>query len=184
MNIKVALSNHHVHLTKEVLEILFGKNYELTIKRMLVQKGQFASSETVILEKNGKRLEHIRIVGPCRTYTQVELLKKDCEFLGINPPVRKSGDLKNSETITIIGPLGKYEAKESTIIADTHIHMSSEDLKKFNVMNEQIVSVNINGILFNDVAIKSDESCVLECHMNKDLAEQLNIENGMEVKIC
>lgn len=184
MNIKVALSNHHIHLTKEVLEILFGKDYELTVKRQLVQKGQFASLETVDLEKNGKILEHIRIVGPCRKYTQVELLKKDCEFLDINPPIRKSGDLKNSETITIIGPLGKYEAKESTIIADTHIHMSSEDLRKFNVENGQIVQVNINDNLFNDVSIKSDETCVLECHMNKDIAEQLNIENGMEVKIC
>lgn len=185
MNIKVGVSNHHVHLTKEALETLFGKNYELTIKRELIQKGQYAAEETVTIEKNGKKLEHIRIIGPCRNYTQVELLERDNEYFGINAPLRSSGNLAGSETVTLIGPKGTYVAKESTIIADRHIHMSSEDLKIFNVENGQIVMVKTeSGIILDNVKVKSDDSCVLEFHMNKDEAEDLEIETGMGVTIC
>lgn len=184
MIIKTALSNHHIHVTREVLDILFGKDYKLNIRRMLVQKGQFAAEETVTLVKNNKRIEHVRIVGPCRDYTQVELLERDCEYLEIKPPIRNSGDLKGSESITIVGPNGSYDALGSTIIANRHIHMSSDDLKEFNVSKGQIVTIDVNGCILKDVAIKSDETCILEYHMNKDEAENLNIENGMEVKIC
>jgi len=183
--ISIGVSNHHVHLTREVLDILFGKDYELTNKRNLVQKGQFACEETVTLERNGKTLEHIRIIGPVRNYTQVELLEKDNEYFSIKAPVRSSGDLKGSESITIIGPNGIYEAIESTIVADKHIHMSAEDLIKFNKNNKEIVSVKCeNGVILNDVKIKSDETCVLELHMNKDDAISLGIETGMKVEIC
>lgn len=184
MIIKVALSNHHVHLTKEALDILFGKDYELTVKRPLLQKGQFAAEETVTLVKNNKTLEHIRVVGPVRSYTQVELLDKDNEYFGINAPVRQSGDLKGSETIDIIGPNGTYHAVESTIISNTHIHMSADDLITFNKTNNEVVSVICNNQKIDDVHIKSDDTCVLEMHMNKDIAEKLNIETGMEVTIC
>lgn len=185
MKIKVGVSNHHVHLTKEALEILFGNGYELHNKRDLLQKGQFAAEETVTLEKNGKQLEHIRIIGPCRNYTQVELLEKDNEFFGINAPVRSSGDLKDSETITIIGPQGIYFARESTIVADRHIHMSAQDLIDFNRQNKDVVTIKCeNGVLMDNVHIKSDDTCVLEYHMNKDEALDLGIETGMEVEIC
>ena len=184
MNIKIALSNHHVHLNEESLKVLFGENYQLTFKRALLQKGQFAAEETVTLVKNNKVLEHIRVVGPLRSYTQVELLDKDNEFFGIEAPMRKSGDLKGSETIDIIGPNGTYHAIESTIVSNTHIHMSADDLKTFNKQNDEIVSVECNNQIINDVHIKSDETCVLEMHINKDIAEKLNIETGMEVTIC
>lgn len=184
MIIKTALSNHHIHVTREVLDILFGKDYNLNIRRMLVQKGQFAAEETITLVKNNKRIENVRIVGPCRSYTQVELLERDCEYLEIKPPIRSSGNLKGSESITIVGPNGSYEALESTIIADRHIHMSSDDLKEYNVSKGQIVTIEVNGQILNDVMIKSDDTCVLEYHMNKDEAENIGIENGMEVKIC
>lgn len=185
MNISVGVSNHHVHLTREVLDVLFGYGYELTKKRDLVQLGQFACEETVSLECNGKVLEHVRIIGPCRNYTQVELLEKDCSFFGINAPVRTSGDLSGSETVTIVGPKGKYVANESTIIADKHIHMSKDDLINFNVNKGDIVSVKCeNGIILDDVHIKSDETCKLEFHMNKDEALEFGIENLMKVEIC
>ena len=185
MDIKVGVSNHHVHLTKEALEVLFGKNYNLTNKRDLVQIGQFACEETVTIEKNGKTLEHIRIIGPCRNYTQVELLERDNEYFGINAPIRTSGDLKGSETVDIIGPNGRYHAVESTIVADRHIHMSAEDLVTFNVNKGDTVTVEYeNGVVLGDVHIKSDETCKLELHMNKDEAEKLGIETGMSVRIC
>lgn len=185
MNIKIGVSNHHIHLTKEVLEILFGKGYELTPKRYLTQKGQYACEETITLKKGKKVLEHVRIIGPCRKYTQVELLETDNDFFGLESPVRKSGDLVGSETITIVGPKGEYEAVESTIIADRHIHMSKEDLETFKRHNDEVVKVNVeNGVTLDDVHIKSDETCVLEMHINKDEATKLDIETGMEVKIC
>ena len=185
MDIKVGVSNHHIHVTREVLDILFGKGYELTNKRDLTQIGQFACEETVTLERNGKTLEHIRIIGPCRKYTQVELLERDNEYFGIKAPIRTSGDLKGSETIDIIGPNGRYHAVESTIVADRHIHMSAEDLITFNRSKGEVVTVEYeNGVVLGDVHIKSDETCKLELHMNKDEAESLGIETGMSVKIC
>ena len=108
MIIKSALSNHHIHVTREVLNILFGKDYNLNVRRMLVQKGQFAAEETVTLIKNNKKIENVRIVGPCRKYTQVELLERDCEYLCINPPVRSSGNLKGSESLTLVGRIGRF----------------------------------------------------------------------------
>lgn len=185
MNIKVGISNHHVHLTREALDILFGENYELNVKSMLKQKGQFAADEQVKIHKNGKTLEHIRIVGPCRKYTQVELLDKDNEFFGINAPVRSSGDLEGSESVMIEGPNGIYLANESTIVSNRHIHMSEDDLLKFGVSNGDVVTIKCeNGVLMDNVHIKSDDSCVLEYHMNKDEAEELGIESEMNITIC
>lgn len=185
MEISIGVSNHHVHLTKESLEILFGEGYELTNKRDLLQKGQYACEETVTLERNGKQLEHIRIIGPCRSYTQVELLEKDNEYFGIQAPVRSSGDLDGSENMIIIGPKGVYYANNSTIVANRHIHMSAEDLVKFNVNNKDVVTVKCeNGVVMDNVHVKSDDSCVLELHMNKDEAIDLGIETGMKVEIC
>lgn len=185
MKIKIGVSNHHVHLTHEALEVLFGKDYELTKKRDLVQKGQYACEETVNLKKDDKILEHVRIIGPCRKYTQVELLDSDNEYFGINAPTRKSGDLNDSETLTIVGPKGEYEAKSMVVVSNTHIHMSSEDLINFNVFNDEVVKAKTNtSLVIEEVHIKSDETCVLEMHINKDLAESFNIETGDEVEIC
>ena len=185
MDIKVGVSNHHIHLTRKDLDTLFGEGYVLTNKRDLLQKGQFACEETVTLERDGKVLEHIRIIGPCRPYTQVELLERDNEYFGINAPIRTSGDLAGSEWINIIGPKGTVHALESTIVADRHIHMSAEDLVTFGTYKGQKVEVEFeNGVRLGDVDIKSDETCVLELHMNKDEAESLGIETGMSVRIC
>lgn len=185
MDILVGVSNHHVHLTREALDLLFGEGYELTKKRELTQIGQFAANETVNLELNGRLLENIRIIGPCRNYTQVELLERDNEFFQIKAPIRTSGDLKGSETINIIGPKGILHAVESTIVADRHIHMSAEDLVTFNRTKGEVVTVLFeNGVKLDDVHIKSDETCKLELHMNKDEAEKLGIETGMKVNIC
>lgn len=185
MDINIGVSNHHVHLTRKALDILFGEGYELTVKSELKQLGQFAANEQVKVHKNGKTLEHIRIVGPVRPYTQVELLDKDNEFFGINAPVRSSGDLKGSESVMIEGPLGVYIANESTIVADRHIHMSAEDLKTFNLNNGDVVRVRCeNGVIMDNVHIKSDGTCVLEFHMNKDEAMDLGIESEMKCNIC
>ena len=99
MDILVGVSNRHVHLTREDLDTFFGEGYELTVKNYLVQPGQFACNETVSLEANGYRKDYVRIIGPIRKYTQVELLDSDKELFKLDPPVRNSGELDNSESI-------------------------------------------------------------------------------------
>ena len=181
MILKAYQSNRHVHLTKEDLYILFGDNYELTVRNYLGQPGQFAAEETVTLKTNKNMREGVRIVGPVRAYTQVELLDIDKEYFGINPPVRNSGDLDNSETITIIGPKGEITKKNSCIIANRHIHINTRDNK--NYYEDQIVSVKINNIILNNVHIKIADNFAYEMHINKDDAINNNITNEDVVQI-
>ncbi len=176
MKIKVGVSNRHVHLTREDLDILFGKDYELTVRNYLDQPGQFATEETVTLKTDKNAKEFVRIVGPIRNYTQVELLDIDRQYFGINPPVRNSGDLEGSENITIIGPKGEIYKKNSCIIANRHIHINTRD--KNNFKEDQIVSVQINGKMLDNVHIKTGDNFAYALHINKDDAEINNIENG------
>lgn len=177
MEVKVGVSNRHIHLTKEDVDILFGKDYELTPRNYLDQPGQFATEETVILKTDKNIKEYVRIVGPTRNYTQVELLEEDKEYFGINPPVRNSGDLKNSESITIIGPKGELYKENVCIIANRHIHINTRD--KGNFMEDQIVKVEFGDTLLEDVHIKIGDSYALSLHINKDDARNNNIESGV-----
>lgn len=181
MILKAYQSNRHVHLTKEDLFILFGDNYKLTVRNYLGQPGQFAAEETVSLKTDKNIKEKVRIVGPVRVYTQVELLDIDKEYFGINPPVRNSGDLDNSETITIIGPKGEITKENSCIIANRHIHINTRDNKKY--YEDQIVSVKINNKIFNNVHIKIADNFAYEMHINKDDAINNNINNEDVVQI-
>ncbi len=184
MKIQVGLSNHHVHITKETANIIFGENYELTIKRPLKQLGQFASEETVSVVVNNVTFENIRIVGPYRKYNQLELLKKDFKVLNINEVWSDSGKLENTLPFTIIGPKGKVSFNKGAFIARNHIHFSNKDLIKFNVKPTDILTVKSdNGSIINNVVVKSDDTCSLEFHLNKDEGELLNINNFDNVTI-
>ena len=177
INIPVGVSNRHVHLTKEDVNILFGNNYELTKRRDLSQIGQYACEETVTLKNNSKIIEHVRVLGPIRNYTQVELSKTDANYLNLNPPIRNSGDLENSETITIIGPKGEIERKNSCIIATRHIHINSKDYP--NLKDNDIVKIKVrDNIIMDNVYIKKDPTFVLELHIDKDDAETFKLNNG------
>lgn len=176
MEIKVGVSNRHVHLTKEDLYALFGDDYELKPRNYLDQPGQFAAEETVTLKTDKNIKEHVRIVGPTRNYTQVELLDIDKEFFGINPPIRNSGDLEGSEDITIIGPKGEINKKNVCIIANRHIHINTRD--KNNLYEDQIVSVVINNKKINDVHIKISDNYEKALHINKDDAINNQIDSG------
>lgn len=181
MILKAFRSNRHVHLTKEDLYTLFGDDYELTVRNYIGQPGQFAAEETVTLKTNKNIKEGVRIVGPVRPYTQVELLDIDKEYFGINPPVRNSGDLDNSETITIIGPKGEIIKENSCIIANRHIHINTRDNTKY--YEDQIVSVIINDKVLDNVHIKIADNFAYEMHINKDDAINNNINNGDVVQI-
>lgn len=173
MKIKIGISNRHVHLTKEDVDVLFGKDYQLTPRNYLYQPGQFATEETVTLKTSKNIKEHVRIVGPIRNYTQVEVLEEDKEYFGINPPTRNSKDLEGSEAMTIIGPKGEITKENICIIANRHIHINTRDKRKYK--EDDIVSVTINNQTLDNVHIKIDDTYKTELHINKDDAIKNNI---------
>lgn len=180
IEIPIGVSNHHVHLTHDVIEKLFGKGYTLTVRRKLTQKDEYACEEVVNLKANGKIIEHVRVLGPERNYNQVELLKSDAMYLGLNPPVRDSGDLANSESITVIGPKGEITLNNSCIIATKHIHINSEDYPLLNTGD--IVRVKVRDKFYiENVHIKKKNTYTLEMHIDKDDAVKYNLNNGDKV---
>lgn len=126
MKITVGISLRHVHLTKEDYSLLFDE--PLTEKNPINQPGQFAAKQTVTLQNDERKLDNVRIIGPERNYTQIEISKTDAYYLKLNPPVKSSGDLEEAEEITIIGPKGKITRK-ACIISDRHIHITPKERK-------------------------------------------------------
>ena len=180
MKVNIGISNRHVHLTKEDVEILFG--HDLTKLRDLVQAGQYACHELVTIKTEKDQIENVRVLGPTRNYTQVEISKTDAYKLGLNPPIRTSGDLANSENITIIGPKGTILAKEACIIANRHIHMNPLLAHDLGFVNNQRVRVKIDTIkggIMENVFIKVTDDGVLEMHVDTDDANAFLIEKGM-----
>ncbi len=184
MKVKVGISNHHVHLTYDDYKVLFG-DHELTKRNDLNQPGQFASNERVTIVGPKGSLDNIIIVGPTRLYTQVEISKTDCYKLGIDAPVRDSGDLDGSSIVTIIGPNGKI-VKPCCIIANRHIHVDKNILKEKNLLGINEVSVKINGEksgIINHVHLKETESAYFEIHLDMDDGNAFLLQNGDEVEI-
>lgn len=185
MEVSIGVSNRHVHLKKEDLEILFGVGYELEFYKPLKQPGQFASCDKVTIKTEKSEISNVRILGPVRNYTQVEISKTDAFKLGINPPVRTSGDLKGSAGITIVGPKGTLKLNEGCIIADRHIHITPSQVKEFGLDKDE-VSVKINGIkggILEQVHLKIDENSYFELHLDTDDANAHLISDGDIVEI-
>lgn len=183
--VKVGVSARHVHLSNEDLEILFGNGYELKVKKYLMGD-QFAAEETLtIIGDKLKALEKVRILGPTRKETQVELSSTDAISLGIKAPLRLSGDIKDSASITLVGPKGVVKKDYGCIVAKRHIHMHPTDSQRLGI-GEGIVAVRINGeragILENvDVRVRDDYH--FEMHIDTDEANALGIRNGSFVEI-
>lgn len=186
MKITVGISNRHVHLTKEHFEILFGKEEVLDILRPINQPGQFASTKKVTIETSKSRIDDVRILGPIRPYTQVEISRTDAIKLGFNPPVRDSGDLVGSEPITIIGPNGKLELEYGCILATRHIHMTLEEQEKLGLIGITKVDVKIDGEkggVLKNVQLKVSDAAYYEMHLDTDDANAFLLKNGDEVEI-
>ncbi len=185
MKVKVGVSARHVHVTKEDLKILFGEGFELTKKANLSQPGQYACNEQVVLKGPKGVIERVRILGPERGETQVEISKTDSFKLGINPPVRNSGDLKGASEITIIGPKGEL-TKNAAIIATRHIHATKEDAKKYGFYDKEFVKVLVNGQksgMLNNVYVRISDNFCFEVHLDTDDANAFLIKNGQEVDL-
>ena len=184
--VPIGVSSRHIHLTQEDLEILYGPGYQLTKKKELMG-GQFASNELVtIVGLKLRAIENVRILGPCRKKSQVEISATDALKLGVKAPVRESGDIAGSAPIALVGPKGALYLKEGCIIAARHIHMSPADAKAAGVHDGDYVSVkadNERGTIFNNVKIRVDESFTLEMHIDTDEANASQIATGNTVRI-
>jgi len=176
MKIKVGVSNRHIHLCKEDADILFGKDYQFEKRNNLTQTGEFACNEVVKVSTDSYEFPFVRVLGPLRDYTQVEVSLSDSKLLGINPPIRDSGDLIDSESVYLEGPNGKIFKKNCCIRANRHIHCNKLDNIGHN--NNDIVTVMFNGKLIDEVHIKEKDSYVLELHIDKDDAREFGIETG------
>ena len=184
--VPVGVSARHVHLTQEHVEALFGPGYRLTKKKELMG-GQFAANEQVtIVGLKLRAIENVRVLGPVRKQTQVEISATDAIRLGVNAPIRESGKIEGSAPIAVVGPKGAIYLDEGCIIAMRHIHMSPKDAMAAGVHDGDIVSVkadNERGTIFNRVKIRVDDSFTLEMHIDTDEANAAKIATGDTVRI-
>lgn len=182
--IPVAVSARHVHLTPEAVEVLFGEGHELTPYKPLSQPGQFACEEKVDLIGPKRSIEGVRILGPTRPACQVEISRTDEFHLGVDAPIRNSGDVSNTPGITLVGPKGKLELPEGLICARRHIHMTPEDAERFGVKDRDVVEVALDtegrNLIFGDVLVRVKSSYALEMHIDTDEANAAEIRGRME----
>ncbi len=186
MQVPVGISNRHIHLSEKELALLFGDGYELTPFKPLSQPGQYASEETVTVKGSKGSIERVRVLGPTRRQTQLEVSRTDCFTLGISPPVRDSGDVKGSAGIEIIGPQGSAIINEGVIIAQRHIHMHTKDAEYYGLEDKDRVYVRTGGdrsIIFENVLIRVSDKYSLEFHVDTDEGNAASLKNGQLVEI-
>lgn len=177
--IPVSVSARHIHISRGVLDELYGEGFALTRRTDLGQPGEFASEQTVTLVGPGMRaIERVRVLGPVRAYTQVEISATDAVRLGIKPPIRRSGDLAGSEAVTIVGPAGTVSLREGTIRAMRHIHMTERDAEIHRVKDGDLVRVRFPGpaaLVLENVLIRVSKSALLEIHLDTDNANAAGV---------
>jgi putative phosphotransacetylase len=181
MIISIEISAHHVHLSKEDAEKLFGAGFELTKYKNLSQIGQFAANEEVKLVGPKGELKNVRILGPYRKETQVEVSETEARQLGITPPVRESGSLEGTPGVKIVGPKGEIDLKRGVISALRHIHLDPVTAKKLGVKNGDRVKVDTGGtrdLLFENVLVRIDESFRPNMHIDTDEANAAGIDQN------
>ena len=181
-DVPIGISNRHIHLSTSDVETLFGKGYTLTKLKDLSQPGQYACKETLtIVGPSMRPIEGVRVLGPERKKTQVEISRTDSFQLKLKPPVRESGKTENSAPITIIGPKGVISLDEGCIIANRHIHMSEQEGERFGVKDCDYVTVELSGerrTRFYDVQIRVHKDFRLEMHIDTDDANAAGVKNG------
>ena len=186
-DIPIGVSNRHIHLSQNDLETLFGKGYELTPIKDLSQPGQYACKEVLtIVGPSMRPIENVRVLGPIRKASQVEISATDSYVLKVKPPVRESGNIKDSSPIRIIGPKGVVELSEGCIIANRHIHMSPDEAQRFGVNDGDYVDIDVNGkrrTRWFDVQVRVHKDFRLEMHVDTDDANAAGIGNGFFVTI-
>ncbi|HWI54334.1 MAG TPA: phosphate propanoyltransferase [Desulfobacteria bacterium] len=184
--VPVRISGRHIHIAREHLDLVYGQGYELNPFRNLAQPGQFAAKETLTIVGPKGVIEEVRILGPLRPKTQVEISGTDGYHLGIEPPVRDSGDVEGSPGIVLVGPLGAVTLREGVILAATHIHMSPDDASNLGLKDGDRVQVLVDGerdLIFNGVLVRVNKSFITEMHLDTDEANAAVIDDGSCVRI-
>lgn len=177
----IAMSNKHIHLGKEDLEILFGEGYELTKFKDLSQPGQFASEEKIDIVGPKNTIKGVRILGPVRPCTQLEISVSDAFTLGVKPVIRNSGDIDETPGVKLVGPKGEVEISKGAIVAARHIHMHTSDAEKFGVKDNDVVKVKIEGprgLTFDNVLVRVSDKYALEMHVDMEEGNACGIRNG------
>jgi len=185
-SIPVGISNRHIHLSQADLETLFGTGYQLTKTKDLSQPMQYACKETLTIAGPKGAIEKVRILGPARSESQVEILQADCFKLGITAPVRLSGDLQGTPGITLIGPKGSVFLSKGLLIAQRHIHMNLEDVKHFGVSDGEQVTIQIDGLrggTYSNVVIRANNTSSLEFHIDMEEANAMHLVSTSRITI-
>ena len=180
-SVPIGVSNRHIHLDRADMDILFGQDSELTFKKELGQPGQYACDETVTLHGPKGELSRVRVLGPLRSESQVEVSVTDGFALGVRPPIRESGKLKGTPGVTIVGPKGTIEKDTGTIAALRHIHLDPETAQRIGVKDKQMVKVEIRGMrggILHNVLIRVSEQFAPEMHIDVDEANAMGVKNG------
>ncbi|MBQ6052502.1 MAG: phosphate propanoyltransferase [Clostridia bacterium] len=184
--ILIEMSARHIHVNAEQLEILYGKGHELTPKKMLSQPGQFLSEEKVTVCGPKGELK-VSILGPCRKDTQLELSFTDARALGLTVPVRESGDIKGSASVTVKGPAGEYTVDEGAIAAMRHVHLDPATAEEYGLKDKQIVSVKYDSgnrkLIFGDVVVRVSPNYAPAMHIDTDEANAAGIAGTAEGEI-
>ncbi|MDD4900777.1 MAG: phosphate propanoyltransferase [Patescibacteria group bacterium] len=184
MQVKIEISARHLHPSKPDLEKLFGPGFSLSKFKDLSQTGQFAANERVKLVGPAGEIDKVRVLGPCRKTTQIEVSETDAKQLGINPPVRDSGDLAGSAGVKVVGPAGEVVLQQGAILALRHIHMEPEVAEKLGVKDGDHVKVDIGGkrdLLFENVLVRVDPSFRLAMHIDTDEANAAGIDKDNNI---
>lgn len=179
--VPVGVSARHIHLSKEHIAILFGEGYELKVMKDLSQPGQFAAEETVAVIGPKGKFDKIRILGPARNKTQLEISKTDSFALGIPAPVRESGTTEGTPGVKIVGPAGEVETVDGVIVAARHIHFHTSDAEKWGIKDKQLLSVRVNSerpVVFENVIARVSPNFALDMHIDTDEANAAAVKNG------
>ena len=184
--VPIGVSNRHIHLAKEDLEALFGKGHELTNIKDLSQPGQFAAKEMVTIVGPKGLIEKVRVLGPCRKETQVEIFMGDCFKLGVKPELRMSSDLEGTPGLTLIGPCGCVHIYKGVIVAKRHLHVNLDQARDLDLKDGQVISLKFEGPrggILDNVIVRADEKAYLDCHIDTEEANAFGIKNGQKAKI-
>ena len=184
--IKIGVSQRHIHLSREDLDILFGKGYELTKKKTLMGREYAAEECVTLVGPSLKAIEKVRVLGPVRKNTQVEISRTDTFILKVSPPVRPSGNIEGSEKLVVVGPKGSLYLKEGVIIANRHIHLTPEYAERHGIKDGDYVDVEVEGIKptrFYEVQVRVRDDFNVEMHIDTDDANSAQLKNGDFVRI-
>lgn len=179
--VPIGISNKHIHVCKEDLEKLFGEGYELTPKKDLSQPGQFACEETIDVVGPKGTLKKVRILGPIRPETQVELAQTDARAIGVNALLRESGKLEGTEGCKLVGPKGEVDLDEGAIVAHLHIHFHPDEAAAMGIKDKQVLTVLVRGekdVVFCNVIARVGEKMKLDFHIDTDEANAALVKNG------